>query len=136
MSRGWEKLTPADAERMQRRGQKSTPKPSKYRNVQTVLPSGEKFQSKREADYWVLLKVRESVGEITDLKRQQSFYLLCPIPDRKSFISAAFYVADFTYVDCSDYRLHVVDAKGKRTALYRLKRKWLELQDGIIIEEV
>jgi hypothetical protein len=28
-----------------------------------------------------------------------------------------------------------MDAKGHRTALYLLKRKWLELQTGIIITE-
>jgi hypothetical protein len=32
--------------------------------------------------------------------------------------------------------MHVIDAKGVRTQLYRLKRKWLELQTGIVVQEV
>jgi hypothetical protein len=31
---------------------------------------------------------------------------------------------------------HVVDAKGHRTREYQLKKKWLELQTGIVIQEV
>jgi hypothetical protein len=44
------------------------------------------------------------------------------------------YVADYVYVEQG--KRHVVDAKGKRTQMYALKKKWLFLQDGIVIEEV
>ena len=122
---------------------------SKYRNVRTVV-DGETFDSKREAQYWHELKLREKVGEIHGLKRQVPFDLLCPevlweglVVDTNVEVftrRVSQYVADFVYYDHfkdgAYWGLHVVDAKGKRTALYQLKKKWLELQSGLIIEEV
>ena len=109
-------------------------KPSKYRNVKTVI-NGETFDSKREASYWQGLLAREAAGEITGLRRQVPFELRCPNGEGDgSSTIVAYYLADFVFwelgVQC------VVDAKGKRTAMYQLKKKWLELQDGIVIEEV
>jgi len=120
------------------------PKPSKYRNVRTVV-DGITFDSKREAQHWAELKMRERAGDIRDLKRQQAFPLSC-LPhdyvvvmdgDRAipGVASVSTYVADYTYYDKAG-AYHVVDAKGKRTAMYQLKKKWLELQSGVIIEEV
>ena len=110
------------------------PPKSKYRNVRTVI-DGEKFDSKREANYWLLLKAREKAGEISSLKRQVEFPLYCAAGDRG--IQVAVYVADFWYLDSGGKcALHVVDAKGHRTQVYELKKKWLFLQQGISIEEV
>lgn len=127
-TRGYEHVTMADIHQ-RNAGVKS--KPSKYRNVKTRV-AGELFDSKREAAYWQGLKAREHNGEITYLRRQVCFPLLCPVEDRA--VMVAFYVADFVYDEHG--KRHVVDAKGKRTAMYQLKKKWLELQDGIVIEEV
>lgn len=112
-------------------------KGSKYRNVRTTV-GGEVFDSKREAEYWMLLKARESAGEIDRLERQRPFDLKCKAHNRPGVeLTVAVYVADFIYFDCkNEPDLHVVDAKGKRTREYALKAKWLELQDGIVIEEV
>ena len=122
--------------------QQDVAKPSKYRNVKVVV-DGEKFDSKREAAYWQQLKVRERIGEIQGLERQVPFDLLCPyLQGSGDNRVVATYIADFTYRTFGpetwnpDGDLHVVDAKGRRTALYALKKKWLELQDGIVIEEV
>ncbi len=99
--------------------------------------------SKREANYWLSLKAREKSGEITDLRRQVRFPLytteVVRIKDSDhigqiALVQVAEYVADFTYI--SGNGLNVVDAKGKRTQMYALKKKWLELQSGVIIEEV
>jgi hypothetical protein len=60
---------------------------------------------------------------------------MAPTTDRQSYNVVSFYIADFVYQDAKG-RTHVVDAKGKRTAVYQLKKKWLELQEGIVIEEV
>ena len=113
-------------------------KKSKYRNVRTVI-DGEKFDSKREAQYWAELKLREKAGEIDSLQRQVPFDLCCP-DDNASYGEVsrvvAVYIADFTYRDSRTHQQHVVDAKGKRTPMYALKKKWLELQSGVIIEEV
>jgi len=113
------------------------PAKSKYRNVKTMIGS-EKFDSKREADYWQELKIREKAGEIYDMKRQTPFDLLCAVGDPNDGIAAVVstYVADFVFYTRCDKRRHVVDAKGKRTQMYALKKKWLELQSGVIIEEV
>jgi hypothetical protein len=116
-------------------------KPSKYRNVKVVV-DGITFDSKREANYWLLLKARAKTGEINSLERQVPFALCAPdrtdiAHQHESEISVIVsgYVADFSYYDRAGVR-HVVDAKGHRTDMYKLKRKWLELQDGIEIEEV
>jgi hypothetical protein len=90
------------------------------------------FDSKREAAYWQGLLARQQAGEISMLRRQVCFPLLCPVEDRS--VMVAFYVADFVYEEQG--KRHVVDAKGHRTAMYKLKAKWLALQDGIVIEEV
>jgi hypothetical protein len=44
------------------------------------------------------------------------------------------YRADFTYLEGG--RLVVEDAKGWRTEMYLLKRKWLKLEYGLDVREV
>ncbi len=134
--KGFEKLSVADIER--RNLKISEPKPSKYHNVRVEI-DGEKFDSKHEAQIWSMLRMREKAGEISDLSRQFSLDLKCPhnmIPDCS--LTVAHYIADFRYLDIKRDEWKYIDAKSKatRTQIYRLKKKWLELQDGIIIEEV
>ena len=140
-TRGWEHVTRSDL------GTRSLPiqKPSKYKNVKVTI-DGQRFDSKREADYWLWLQERARRGEINTLVRQVPFALCAP--DRTNFedqhsrtVVIATYVADFSYYDRDGHR-HVVDVKGgtgtkgTRTALYALKAKWLCLQDGVVVEEV
>lgn len=127
---GWEHVSTADLNKLAR--SPKTAAPSKYRNVRFVI-DGLTFDSKREANYYVGLKARADHGEITDLRMQVSFPLLCPAPGGLTAI-VAHYVADFTYLERGVQ--HCVDVKGVRTQLFVLKRKWLELQDGIVVEEV
>lgn len=134
-TRGWENFTQAD---VAKRESQRAPKPSKYRNVRAQVGE-ERFDSKAEASYWLWLKARESAAEITELTRQVKFPLYAPLFDAVSHavmgcVQVAEYIADFVYIE-NGVR-HVVDKKGKRTAMYLLKRKWLELQDGIRIDEV
>ena len=49
-------------------------------------------------------------------------------------IKPIIYIADFTFHDESGYR--VLDAKGYKTAIYRLKKRMASLLLGIFIEEV
>jgi Protein of unknown function (DUF1064) len=123
-TRGWESVTQSDLE--------STAARSKYRNVKVRTADHELFDSQRELAYWQGLQARQAAGAITNLRRQVAYPLLCPIEDRAVMVSS--YVADFVY-DEAGVR-HVVDVKGVRTAIYKLKKKWLHLQDGIVIEEV
>jgi uncharacterized protein DUF1064 len=136
-TRGFENVTLDQAQRMGR--QPVQPKPSKYRNVRVVV-DGEKFDSKREANEWLRLKALEDTGDVRKLQRQVRFALMAPTKGRDSFAIVAEYVADFVYEDydlmARAYKQHVVDVKGVRTQMYRLKRKWLELQENIVIEEV
>lgn len=134
-TRGYEGVTAADLARMQQK--QPTAKPSKYRNVKTQV-LGITFDSKREAAEYLRLHAREQCGEIAALRRQVQYALYAPVMGGAplEFAVVAHYIADFVYLDKIDGRDHVVDAKGKRTAMYQLKKKWLELQSGIVIEEV
>ena len=129
---GWENVSAADLAKL---GHQPAPaKASKYRNVRFSI-DGITFDSKKEANYYVGLKARAHNGEITDLRTQVSFPLFCPAPGGLTAI-VAHYVADFVYVERGVR--HVVDIKGGkacRTQVYLLKRKWLELQDSIVVEE-
>lgn len=95
-------------------------KPAKYRNKKVQL-GGLRFDSKREAARYQVLKAREAAGEISHLELQPRFKLRCG--DRPvTFDSGrqAVYVADFAYFD-GEKRI-VEDAKGFRTPEYKLKR--------------
>lgn len=137
------KFTQEDVDRINAKRGATVPthvKPSKYRNVKTVV-DGIVFDSKREANYWHELKLLEKARDITALQRQVSFPLLAPDLTNGTenpsglYSQVALYVSDFTFMDAEGVR-HVVDAKGKRTAMYILKAKWMRLQYGIEIEEV
>lgn len=128
-TRGWENATATDV-----RDRRQVVKPSKYRNVKTVV-DGQTFDSKREAARYQELKALQHVGEIVDLQRQVPIQLYCPSIVDGSWSQVAEYVADFTYTARGGVKV-VEDVKGKKTAMYQLKKKWLELQSGIQIREV
>jgi hypothetical protein len=131
-TRGYENFTATDVAQLQNKN--APAKPAKYRNVKCVA-DGQTFDSRREADYWLLLKAREQLGEITGLRRQVRFPLCCQdsLKPDLTFV-VCFYVADFVYE--ANGIQHVIDAKGVRTRMYQLKKKWLELQTGTVIQEV
>ena len=128
-SRGWEGVSLDQAQRMGR--QPVSPKPSKYRNVKCVV-GGQKFDSAREGQRWLLLLERQTNGEIRNLTRQTRFALMV----NSEHIGD--YIADFTYeeFECGLWRPRVEDSKGFRTALYKWKKKHFEAQLGIQIQEV
>ncbi len=105
---------------------------SKYRNVRCEV-GGEQFDSKREADYWILLKARERAGEICGLERQVKFPLHCPHLAGPN-MEVCCYIADFTFTELGHF--HCVDSKGVRTQIFKLKAKWMLLEHGITVEEV
>ena len=49
---------------------------NKYKNKKIVV-DGVTFDSKKEAEYWRVLKTRQDFGEIENLRRQEK-YLLIP----------------------------------------------------------
>lgn len=120
-----------------KRGQPA--KPSKYRNLKVVI-DGQTFDSKREGAHYLFLKARQAAGEIAELRLQVPFPLytvqIATVDNGQAvvLIQVAEYIADFTYLE-GGVRV-CCDAKGKRTPNYALKRKWLELQQSVLIEEV
>lgn len=104
---------------------------NKYNAIRTIV--GEHvFDSKREADAWIYLKHRENAGEIKDLKRQVSFGLHAH--SESGPVKACRYIADFQYWDVAKQQMIVADAKGVKTALFKLKAKLLKANYGIEVE--
>lgn len=104
------------------------PKKSKYRNVKVTTPDGETFDSGREADRWMQLKLLEKAGEISHLERQPKFYLYGskgPVLIRsKGYPNGrrAVWKGDFAYF-CSVRNKRICeDVKGFRTQIFILKK--------------
>jgi hypothetical protein len=95
---------------------------SKYRSRKKEV-DGILFDSKREAAAYVQLRAMEQAGEIRDLRRQVKFVLLDGFrTDDGEKVREMAYFADFVFTD-KDGTERVVDVKGMRTEVYRLKRK-------------
>ena len=104
----------------------------KYGNIKTIV-DGIRFDSKREAEYYQLLKVLKKAN---DPKEKVERFELQPrfdvIVNGKKICK---YYADFK-VWYADRRIEVVDCKGMRTQVYRLKKKLVEAIYNIKIKEV
>lgn len=85
------------------------------------------FDSRREYARWLALNLMLRAGRISDLRRQVVYEL------KANGVTIAKYVADFVYVE--DGQTVVEDVKGVRTAMYRLKKKWVKAEYGIVIRE-
>jgi hypothetical protein len=110
------------------------PKRSKYRNVKTVV-DGIKFDSKKEAERWLVLKSQQERAFISDLERQKRFALpIYSVGVLKTVAIVGHYVCDFAYK--VDGNLVVEDCKGFKTPVYRLKKKLMKAIYGIDIREV
>lgn len=107
---------------------------NKYRNVKTEI-DGTIFDSQREANLYLHLKALERAGSIRALERQVKFPLNALARTSLKETKVCYYIADFVCQDL-DGRTCVYDAKGVKTAMYRLKKKWFELQYGLRIIEV
>lgn len=87
------------------------------------------FDSKRESDRFDLLSLMERTGAISELQ--------CQVPFRCEVngLLVCVYIADFTYRG-PKHQLVVEDAKGFRTAIYKLKKKLVKGCHGIDVQEV
>ena len=113
------------------------PKRSKYGNIKTVV-DGFTFDSKKEADRWLVLKAQEQAGEISHLERQGKIYLMSGnMHVRYDSGRKAFWKFDFAYF-CSKRNKRVIeDVKGVRTDVFKLKKAvLLACYPGIHIEEI
>jgi len=93
------------------------------------------FDSKREAEVYRYLKALERTGTIRALERQVKFPLNALRASSLEQERVCHYIADFVCQDLEG-RTCVYDAKGVKTAMYRLKKKWFELQYGLRIIEL
>lgn len=103
---------------------------SKYKNRKTTI-GDIVFDSKKEAERYIILKEFEKRGAISDLRIQVKFELIPKCGKNR----ACSYYADFVYRD-KDGNEIVEDVKGKRTDVYTLKKKLLMWRYGIEIKEV
>ena len=102
-------------------------KMSKYKNIITIV-DGFKFDSKAEARYYGILKMRKLAGEIVDFKRQVPYDLVV------NGISVGKYIADFL-IQHAD-RKEVIDVKGVKTPIYNLKKRLMKAIYNIEIIEI
>lgn len=121
---------------------------NKYGNKKIEV-DGRKFDSKKEAQVYMQLKLQEERREISELKTQVKFVLIpaqykttghtkTGKPIKKCVEREVCYYADFSYRD-ERGRLHVVDVKSsitKKNPAYIIKRKLLRQVHGIELEEV
>ena len=116
-------------------GTPPTTKGSKYKNDRTEI-DGFKFDSKKEAEYYLILKDREKYGEIRYLRLQYPVEIQPAFTDKQgNKIRAITYKADFYFYDVKLKAWRIIDVKGFKTEVYKLKKKLL-LYKGIEIEEV
>ena len=107
----------------------------KYHNKK-VIYDGYTFDSIKEKNYYIKLKILEKRGKIKELELQKEFELQPSFRLNNKTSRKIIYRADFTYKTADDDRLHVVDVKGFRTDVYRLKKKIFEYKYKIEIEEI
>ena len=108
---------------------------SKYNARKTII-DGITFDSKAEANYYTQLKLLQRAGEIVELELQPKFEIIPSFVDPAGKkVRATHYIADFR-VKYKDGREEVIDVKGHKTDVYRLKKKLFEQRYGIPVKEV
>lgn len=108
----------------------SKPKRSKY-NAQKTVVDGIKFDSKREAEYYAELKLREKAGEVVGVELQRAFALI-----GNNGMLIATYKADFCFWDNIADRFRCIDVKGVETKDFKLKKKMMLGLLGINVEVI
>jgi hypothetical protein len=99
---------------------------TKYGARKTIVDNI-KFDSAAEAMYYRQLKLRKSGNDILDFELQPAFVLLEPFRKNGKAFRGIKYIADFkiTHLDGS---IEIVDVKGVKTDVYRMKRMLFEKQ--------
>ena len=95
-------------------------KKSKYSSAKTDI-DGIRFDSKKEAEFYAELKLREKAGEISHLRLQPRYLLQEAFKHDGKHYREMEYVADFEYIENGE--IVVIDVKGFKTAVYMLKKK-------------
>lgn len=97
-------------------------KENKYHARKTTV-YGITFDSKREAEYYLLLREKQRLGEIKSIDLQPTYTLLDGFRDNTGKEQKPItYTADFL-VEYDDGRREVIEVKGVRTRDYLLRKK-------------
>lgn len=112
-----------------------TYKKSKYKNKK-VIYDGIKFDSKKEGLHYLKLKSMQDLGIIKNLELQKEYILQPSFKLNGKTYRKISYYADFCYITTKDNKLHVVDVKGLKTDVYKLKKKMMGYVHNIEVEEV
>lgn len=108
---------------------------AKYHNKK-VKYDGYTFDSIREKNYYIKLKLLEKAGKIKELELQKEYELQPSYKLNNKTSRKITYRADFTYKTTKDDKMHVIDVKGFKTDVYKLKKKLFEYKYRIEIEEI
>lgn len=103
-------------------------KRSKYNNVKVHI-DGHKFDSKKEANYYLILRGELNAGRVKRLEFQPKFRL------EVNGILICHYIADFK-VFYANGKVEIIDVKGFRTPTYKLKNRMMKAILGIDIKEI
>lgn len=96
---------------------------NKYYNQLTIV-DGIKFDSKKEAQHYMELKLLQSAGIIRDLELQPKFILQESFKKNGKTYREISYIADFKYIERE--QVIVEDVKGKETEVFKIKHKLFE----------
>lgn len=110
-------------------------KKSKYKAIKCEY-DGVKFDSKREMNRYIDLKLLEQAGRIENLQLQVIYELQPAFEFLGNKIRAINYVADFVYFDKRINETVVEDVKGMKTPVYKLKKKMFEYKYKMEIKEI
>lgn len=104
---------------------------NKY-NAKKTIVDGIKFDSKREAERYLDLKLMERAGFIKDLELQPKFLLQDGFSLNGKTYREISYIADFKYHDLEkdEWVVEDVKSKGTVTQVYKLKKKMFLRQYG------
>lgn len=105
---------------------------SKYRARRTTV-DGITFDSRKEANRYLMLKGMEEDGAIENLRRQVRYELIPAFDVDGKHYRPVYYVADFVYSE--NGKEVVEDVKGMMTDVYRLKSKLFARRYGMSIRE-
>lgn len=97
-------------------------KENKYHARKTTV-YGITFDSKREAEWYMMLREKQRLGEIKSIDLQPTYTLLEGFRDNTGKAQKPItYTADFL-VEYDDGRREVIEVKGVRTRDYQLRKK-------------
>lgn len=111
---------------------------SKYHAKKTEV-DGIVFDSKRESERYLELKLMERAGAIRSLVLQPRFELQEGYTNAEGKkIRPITYIADFMYYDCDTGLTVVEDVKSlaTKTQVYKVKKKLFEYKYRMVIREV